>query len=547
MAGFPPEAGPGRFPGLSYPESDGPLPRPGSLAGPVWLVGIDGATWDLIGPMAAKGELPNFKALMDAGSWSVLESEEPTISPALWATIATGQPRFVHGIVNFRVRPAGTYEPVEAGPLDRRSPALWELAGAAGGTSAVVSWFGSYPAEKIRGVYLSMRFDPEHLRAGQVEPASFAEKLSGAMVRMRKGDYERIGWSEDYRKALVQDARTLAAFLLIASQSPPDFAALYFSGVDVVQHLTWRHMDPATQAYPEDGPPDPDLAGVIPAYYRYVDDALGRIRETAPPGTTLVVVSDHGGGPMGREEALLLHLPALLEETGLMSGTKGDLFAVSALYRHEKPIWLNLAGIEPEGSVPAGDAAARAREAAARLAALRTDAGEPVFCSIRNLTEDPSWRPGEPALSVRFSYAARTARGILDGDMSLDMTKIRIRLPDVTGSHRLEGIFLAAGPAVRPGRLDAPASIYNVAPTLLYLLGLPQDARMLRRAPEGGGVLEAAIRPDTLAAHPVAMVPEYPGTGRAGLLRAARPPSPGEIDPTHEEAMEKLRSLGYIH
>lgn len=548
VAGFPVEPAPEAFPGISYPLAGGPLPRPASRAGPVWLVGLDGATWDLIEPLAGKGELPHFREMMESGATAVLRSEEPTISPALWATIATGVPRFRHGITNFRVKIPGSYRLVQAGPMDRREPALWELIGAAGGTSAVISWFGSFPAEAIPGFYVSKGFDPEAPGEGQVHPPELAERLSReARVTMRKGDLEAIGWNEDYRRTLVEDARALAALREILRLDDPDFVAVYFAGIDVVQHVAWHHMDPESHAFPEDGDPDPDLAGIIPAYYRYIDHTLGLLREMAPPGTTFVVVSDHGGGPMRREEAFVPNLPPLLEALGLMDGEKGTVFTMSQPYRHEKPIWLNLRGIERAGTVPA----AEARPAAARigdlLASLRTGGGEPVFASVEDLTAAPGWTPGDPALSVRFSYAARAARTVTGAGRTIPASAFVSRLPGVSGSHRPDGILILDGPGVRPGRLEGGASIYNVAPTILYLLGLPQDGRMLSVAPADGGVLEEALEPGALEETPVVMVDRYPGEPRRGRVRGEAPPGDdGRMDPARQREMDRLRSLGYI-
>ena len=46
-------------------------------------------------------KLPHLAGLMERAAHGVLLSEEPTISPAIWATIATGMPRFEHGVVDF--------------------------------------------------------------------------------------------------------------------------------------------------------------------------------------------------------------------------------------------------------------------------------------------------------------------------------------------------------------------------------------------------------------------------------------------------------------
>ena len=288
-------------------------------------------------------------------------------------------------------------------------------------------------------------------------------------------------------------------------------------------------MDPSSQQFPQDGDPDPRFSGVIPAYYRFMDNAIGEIRASAPPGTTLVVLSDHGAGPMQPAEAYHFQLEVLLQQLGLM-GEEGPAFAISELYRHDKSIW-----IDPEQT--------ELDTVRARLKGLRSDDGSPLFAAVIDRTTDDGWHSGEPAFTVRFSAAALLTSQMLDGDQSFDFSPVRLRHNDVSGAHRPEGILILHGPAIAPGRLAEAASLYNIAPTLLYLLGLPQDRQMLRHAPAGGGVLEEAIDPRVLELHPVRMIAAYPGVDRSGLLRskAAVPP-----DPAAEEAMEKLRSLGYI-
>jgi len=548
VLGFPPERSAADFPGLSYPVHEGSIPKPGSLHGPVWLIAVDGATWDVLSPLMEGGDLPNFKAMVEAGAHGTLMSEEPTISPAVWATVATGMPRFEHGVINFITKLAGSYDTIEVGPPDRRSPAIWELVGASRGTSAVISWFGSYPAEEIPGYYITKRFDPENLHPRQVYPAHFAERLSKkSVVKMRRVDLQLIGWNDPLQRALLHDARTLAALRVIDEGAQPDLVAVYFAGIDIVQHTMWRHMDPSTQQFPEDGEPDADLARVIPSYYRFIDHTLGEIVAMAPEDTTFVVVSDHGGGPLQLEDAYHLQLEVLLTLMGLMDDNhRGPAYALSELYRHEKRIWLNLAGIEPDGTVPLDRADARAQSIRERLLGLVTDTGDPVFTTLTVHTAEPRWRPGDPALTVRFSRAALLAASVQDEGRTLDFSPVRMRLTDVSGSHRPDGILILNGPGIRPGALGKPSNIYQVAPTLLYLLGLPQDGRMLRRAPRDGGVMVAALDPGLLARHPVTMIPEYPGTNRGHLLRAGQGPVPDEIDPARDEAMERLRALGYI-
>ena len=103
---------------------------------------------------------------------------------------------------------------------------------------------------------------------------------------------------------------------------------------------------------------------------------------------------------------------------------------------------------------------------------------------------------------------------------------------DTQHRHGPPGIVLLHGGAVRPGRL-ARAQVLDVMPTVLALLGLPvpDDA--------DGRVLEEALQPAVLAAHPLRHVPSWSGVP---------PPAPAiAIDPARRaEELDKLRALGYI-
>ncbi len=54
------------------------------------IFGIDGADWKVIEPLVARGRLPHFRRLIEEGATGTLQSMEPSASPSLWTTIATG-------------------------------------------------------------------------------------------------------------------------------------------------------------------------------------------------------------------------------------------------------------------------------------------------------------------------------------------------------------------------------------------------------------------------------------------------------------------------
>lgn len=93
------------------------------------------------------------------------------------------------------------------------------------------------------------------------------------------------------------------------------------------------------------------------------------------------------------------------------------------------------------------------------------------------------------------------------------------------------GVMFLWGPPVRPGaRLQAP-TLFDVAPTVLYLMGIPPGRDM------DGRVLTEALVPALLASRPVEFVATH-DTGRRELgVRES---------PVDEKVLEELRSLGYI-
>jgi len=101
--------------------------------------------------------------------------------------------------------------------------------------------------------------------------------------------------------------------------------------------------------------------------------------------------------------------------------------------------------------------------------------------------------------------------------------------------HRRYGVLIAAGPSVRPGRLDT-TSLLDVAPTVLYLAGMPVADDMQ------GRVIEEAIDEAFLARFPLRTLPSYEEVGRS--LEQIRPVVAGSG--ADEEMVARLRSLGYI-
>ena len=105
--------------------------------------------------------------------------------------------------------------------------------------------------------------------------------------------------------------------------------------------------------------------------------------------------------------------------------------------------------------------------------------------------------------------------------------------------HDLIGVFAARGPGIAPGEI-ASLSLYDVAPTVLYLLGFPLPEDM------PGKVAVEAIDAEFVAANTVVTIPSYEPLPGAGERPSSRP-VPAALHGAGDAAMlAQLRALGYV-
>ena len=130
-----------------------------------------------------------------------------------------------------------------------------------------------------------------------------------------------------------------------------------------------------------------------------------------------------------------------------------------------------------------------------------------------------------------IAFLPRDMRYLPLGNADFTSNKFMVDAFGISGCHRMEGVMIGNGAAVKPhSRLDV-ASIYDVTPTMLYLLGeaLPEDM--------DGRVLKEIISEEYLNSHPVR------------LTAQSNEEQTGEMEYSAEEnedVIERLKSLGYI-
>ena len=302
-----------------------PTERPthaASDSNPLVVIGIDGATWDVINPMIEAGELPNFKKLRDDGAWGALTTIGPMVSPVVWTTFVTGRFPRDHGILDFTY----PYQPGPSRPVQsnqRQVPAIWNVASEAQQKVSVVGYFGSFPAESINGVLISDRakqdidgsMTPEDALDGakqELQALDDADVRNQLWERYLKWDYKPVKKRDvdpenpyflankivDARldHQIISDEYVARASEFLLGQQSWDVFISYFRLVDHASHALWRYYDDSDWDESTDPLLKEVFADVIPETYRYSDEVLGRLLAKAPENANILVISDHGFG-----------------------------------------------------------------------------------------------------------------------------------------------------------------------------------------------------------------------------------------------------------
>src|SRR5262249_38369000 len=121
----------------------------------VLVLGLDGASFRLLEPFAARGDMPELARLMAAGCHGELRSTFPPLTPPAWSSFMTGKNPGKHGVVSFRRAPAGyrTGDFINARTLRART--LWDIVGGQGYTVGAINVVPSDPVQPIDGFMVS--------------------------------------------------------------------------------------------------------------------------------------------------------------------------------------------------------------------------------------------------------------------------------------------------------------------------------------------------------------------------------------------------------
>jgi len=526
----------------------------------VLLIGLDGATFDILDPLMDAGAMPNLRDLIAAGVRATLRSTVPALTPPAWTSLVTGRGPGSHGIFDFFRKDE------ESSPLfrfltshDVACPMMWSLATNEGLRSTVLNFPLTFPPPKIAGHIVPGGFMPwRQLRLGchpeglfdrlKTLPSFNARELALDMTHEAKAIEGCT--EEEYEPWVDMHIRRERQWVDIAQylrrEEPSQFTALLFDGTDKIQHLCWRFLDPAL-SQTLTSPWERRVRDKVRDYYCRLDGLIGELRDCFADAT-IVVASDHGFGAQVRT----FYVNSWLERLGLLAWQEGQApesrdaaaLGLNQLARHVYQIdWSRTRAFAPMPSgngihivkadeahpngVTAGEYAAFRGQLAARLLDVKDpETGEQVVARVS--TRDDLFRG--PSLAVAPDLTLELQDGGLISILSSPESVRRRPMP--TGTHRPDGIFAAAGPEIQRGARLAPLSILDVAPLMLHQLGLAIPDTL-----EGRLVTEA-LDPQALSARPPRREAGIAAVASVGEL---------ELDPEAEaEIFERLRALGYV-
>jgi predicted AlkP superfamily phosphohydrolase/phosphomutase len=201
-------------------------------------------------------------------------------------------------------------------------------------------------------------------------------------------------------------------------------------------------------------------------------------------------------------------------------------------------VFLNVRGRQPNGCIAPADVRPLLEDLKAGLMTIpHPETGEPL---VEHVYEREELYHGPHAdLSPDLTVVLTDWRYRTIGLHDFTTNKVISPAFGPTGDHRMEGILIASGPAFQAGAIPQDACLLDIAPTVLHLLGVPVPDDM------DGRVLSEVLDPIVAQSAPALVLePELAGVEASGSPGISAKSSYSKEDDT--AIQQRLADLGYL-
>ena len=490
----------------------------------VFLIGIDGAAFKVINPLMAEGKLPALKRLVDEGVHGNLKSTIPPLTPCAWTSLMTGKNPGKHGVYDF-------YHLDEEYNLrlNHYSKAsgdkIWDILSREGKKSCVVNVPFTYPPSPINGIMVS-GFTAPGLESQFTHPPELKDELLTEIPDFKLIEQSRYSDDDGEKDRFLKDLKSFVktqynAVKYLYDKDDWDFFMLNFLSADHAQHWFWRHMDSRMdETFIKD---ETRYATAVEEVYVEIDKCVSGILDCVGDETVVMVVSDHGFGPIKknivvnnwlRKKGYLSlktrdasFLKKTLNRLGLTPkkiidlGIKHKLgrfrgkkyfkfmnkFFSSISFSFKDIDWsktrayafgtygglfINLKGRQQKGKIKKKTGYEETvNEIINDLRELRDpEDGEKIATTIWRKTQLYSGKHEDKMPDIifslkDFSYINSSMFAFVSNEIFTSSHTLS------SGYHRLEGVFIVKGRGIREKQKIFDAEITDIAPTVLRILG----------------------------------------------------------------------------
>src|SRR5215471_12712600 len=224
----------------------------------VMLIGLDGATFSVLDPLMQDGVMPFLQSFVATGVRADLRSVIPALTPPAWTSLVTGRSPGHHGIFDFFCKESPASHRIRLSTSrDVQAETIWSIANRHGLRANVLNFPLMFPPPQVNGYVVPGWMPWKQLRLG-CSPAHLFDRLKGipgfnarelamdtnleakALEGCQPDEYKE--WIELH---IAREQQWLRVVQTLIHEDPCALTAVLFDGVDRVQHLCWRFIDPA--------------------------------------------------------------------------------------------------------------------------------------------------------------------------------------------------------------------------------------------------------------------------------------------------------------